>query len=122
MDLMVNLEIFALLQVSQELTTLTQPLVSVLSSLIQEATFQGGNVKFSKYLDSFPFPYYILLRNIEALPRTLADLLRQVNFLSTPDFDQCLSSAMPTIDGSWLCSGLSSCSLHETRSIAYNFL
>ncbi|KAK3410801.1 hypothetical protein EUGRSUZ_J02835 [Eucalyptus grandis] len=44
---------------------------------LMEATFQGGNIKFSKYLDSFPFPYYILLRNIEALPRTLADLLRQ---------------------------------------------
>ncbi|XP_048139451.1 midasin [Rhodamnia argentea] len=44
---------------------------------LMEATFQGGNIKFSKYLDSFPFPFYILLRNIEALPRTLADLLRQ---------------------------------------------
>ncbi|GLT49686.1 hypothetical protein SLA2020_232280 [Shorea laevis] len=31
----------------------------------------------SKYLDSFPFPYYVVLRNIEALPKTLADLLRQ---------------------------------------------
>lgn len=44
---------------------------------LMEATFQGGNVKFSKYLDSFPFPYYVVLKNIEALPRTLADLLRQ---------------------------------------------
>ncbi|KAI3425684.1 VWFA domain-containing protein, partial [Psidium guajava] len=44
---------------------------------LMEATFQGGNIKFSKYLDSFPFPFYILLRNVEALPRTLADLLRQ---------------------------------------------
>lgn len=32
------------------------------------------------YLDSFPFPYYIVLRDIEALPRTLGDVLRQVNF------------------------------------------
>ncbi|XP_062087755.1 midasin isoform X2 [Humulus lupulus] len=32
---------------------------------------------YPKYMDSFPFPYYIVLRNIEALPRTLADLLRQ---------------------------------------------
>lgn len=46
----------------------------------QEASFQGGNIKFSKYLDSFPFPYYIVLKNIDALPRTLADLLRQVTF------------------------------------------
>ena len=37
-------------------------------------------MKISKYLDSFPFPYYIILKNIEALPRTLADLLRQVLF------------------------------------------
>ncbi|CAK9179916.1 unnamed protein product [Ilex paraguariensis] len=44
---------------------------------LMEASFQGGNVKFSKYLDSFPFPYYVVLKNIEALPRTLADLLRQ---------------------------------------------
>lgn len=29
-------------------------------------------------MDSFPFPYYVMLKNIEALPRTLADLLRQV--------------------------------------------
>lgn len=32
----------------------------------------------AKYMDSFPFPYYVMLKNIEALPRTLADLLRQV--------------------------------------------
>ncbi|KAL0341853.1 UNVERIFIED_CONTAM: Midasin, partial [Sesamum calycinum] len=42
-----------------------------------EATVQGKDIKFSKYLDSFPFPYYVVLKNIEALPRTLADLLRQ---------------------------------------------
>ncbi|CAH9088613.1 unnamed protein product [Cuscuta europaea] len=44
---------------------------------LQEATFQGGSVKFNKYLDSFPFPYYLVLKNVESLPRTLADLLRQ---------------------------------------------
>ncbi len=31
----------------------------------------------SQYLDSFPFPYYVVLRDIGALPATLADLLRQ---------------------------------------------
>ncbi|KAL8046294.1 hypothetical protein ABFX02_08G168300 [Erythranthe guttata] len=35
------------------------------------------DIKIGKYLDSFPFPYYVILKNIEALPRTLADLLRQ---------------------------------------------
>ncbi|KAJ9190362.1 hypothetical protein P3X46_001577 [Hevea brasiliensis] len=46
-----------------------------------EASFMGEGekkvLKFTKYLDSFPFPYYIVLKNIEAFPRTLADLLRQ---------------------------------------------
>ncbi|XP_073015322.1 midasin-like isoform X1 [Primulina eburnea] len=42
-----------------------------------EYTFEGSEVKLSRYLDSFPFPFYVVLKNIEALPRTLADLLRQ---------------------------------------------
>jgi len=44
---------------------------------ITEASFEGGRPSITKYLDSFPFPYYILLKNMEALPRALADLLRQ---------------------------------------------
>uniref|UniRef100_A0A7N0T9Y0 VWFA domain-containing protein n=1 Tax=Kalanchoe fedtschenkoi TaxID=63787 RepID=A0A7N0T9Y0_KALFE len=36
-----------------------------------------GGMKMSKYLDSFPFPYYIVLKDIDSLPRTLADLMRQ---------------------------------------------
>ncbi|KAJ0981578.1 hypothetical protein J5N97_009833 [Dioscorea zingiberensis] len=44
---------------------------------LKEASFEGETLSFKRYLDSFPFPYYIVLRNIEALPRTLADLLRQ---------------------------------------------
>jgi midasin len=49
------------------------------SSLLdmQAVTFQGGRPVFKRYLDDFPFPYYVLLRDIGALPRTLADLLRQ---------------------------------------------
>ena len=30
-----------------------------------------------QYLDTFPFPFYVVLRDIAALPATLADLLRQ---------------------------------------------
>eukprot|EP01026_Neomeris_dumetosa_P076318 TRINITY_DN81813_c0_g1_i10.p1 TRINITY_DN81813_c0_g1~~TRINITY_DN81813_c0_g1_i10.p1 ORF type:complete len:666 (-),score=112.26 TRINITY_DN81813_c0_g1_i10:715-2712(-) len=37
----------------------------------------GGGISTDPYLDSFPFPYYILLRQISALPRTLAELLQQ---------------------------------------------
>eukprot|EP01018_Ginkgo_biloba_P038909 Gb_21123 [translate_table: standard] len=44
---------------------------------VQSISFKSGVPTFSKYLDSFPFPYYIILKDIEALPRTLADLLRQ---------------------------------------------
>ncbi|XP_029127909.1 midasin [Cajanus cajan] len=44
---------------------------------LEEVYFESGKPKISKYMDSFPFPYYIVLRNIEALPRTLANLLRQ---------------------------------------------
>ncbi|KAL6842329.1 hypothetical protein ACP4OV_027756 [Aristida adscensionis] len=43
---------------------------------LQEASFEGEKVALTKYMDSFPFPYYVMLNNIEALPRTLADLLR----------------------------------------------
>lgn len=44
---------------------------------MQSVTFENGIPLFTKYIDSFPFPYYIVLRNTAALPRTLADLLRQ---------------------------------------------
>lgn len=54
---------------------------------LQELSFEGKEIKVSKYLDSFPFPYYIVLRNIEALPRTLADLLRQVTLFSCKPLD-----------------------------------
>lgn len=58
---------------------LDSPQESIMDQM--EASFVGEGekrvLKFTKYLDSFPFPYYIVLKNIEALPRTLADLLRQ---------------------------------------------
>lgn len=44
---------------------------------IQTVSFVGGKPVFAKYMDSFPFPFYIVLRETAALPRTLADLLRQ---------------------------------------------
>jgi midasin len=44
---------------------------------MQAVSFQGGKPVFKRYMDDFPFPYYVLLRDIAALPRTLADLLRQ---------------------------------------------
>jgi midasin len=50
---------------------------------MQAVTFQGGKPVFSRYMDDFPWPYYVLLRDIAALPHTLADLLRQWFELST---------------------------------------
>ena len=44
---------------------------------LQSVVFEGGVPVFQRYLDSFPFPYYLVLREIEHLPRLLADLLRQ---------------------------------------------
>lgn len=54
---------------------LDNPRESILD--MQSVSFSNGAPTFTKYLDSFPFPYYILLQDIESLPRTLADLLRQ---------------------------------------------
>lgn len=44
---------------------------------------QNGKPVFNKYMDSFPFPFYIVMRDIAALPGTLADLLRQWFALSS---------------------------------------
>eukprot|EP00967_Tisochrysis_lutea_P141843 scaffold261167_cov16-Tisochrysis_lutea.AAC.1 len=40
------------------------------SSLLdmQTVSFVGGKPVFRKYMDDFPFPYYVLLRDIGALP------------------------------------------------------
>ncbi|MEW5303413.1 MAG: hypothetical protein WDW36_006109 [Sanguina aurantia] len=54
---------------------LDNPAASLLD--MQSVSFAGGKPTFTKYLDAFPFPYYIVLRDIAALPRTLADLMRQ---------------------------------------------
>ena len=54
---------------------LDNPAASVLD--MQAVSFAGGHPSFSKYLDSFPFPFYIILRDLAALPATLASLLRQ---------------------------------------------
>ncbi len=50
---------------------------------IEAVSFADGRPVLRRYLDDFPFPYYVLLRDIGALPRTLADLLRQWFELST---------------------------------------
>ncbi|KAK3281686.1 hypothetical protein CYMTET_10540, partial [Cymbomonas tetramitiformis] len=44
---------------------------------LKSVAFANGKPTLSRYMDSFPFPYYILLQDIAALPSTVADLLRQ---------------------------------------------
>lgn len=36
-----------------------------------------GNITMNSYIDSFPFPYYVILQDISNLPQVLADALRQ---------------------------------------------
>jgi len=36
-----------------------------------------GKIFFTPYIDNFPFPYYVILKDITNLPETLADALRQ---------------------------------------------
>ena len=43
----------------------------------QTCEFIDGVVVRTSYLDGYPFPYYILLRDINQLPEVLADALRQ---------------------------------------------
>ena len=44
---------------------------------MQTVRFVNGQPALSPYLEAFPFPFYILLRDVSDLPHTLADLLRQ---------------------------------------------
>ena len=37
----------------------------------------GAMPEIQSYMEHFPFPFYIILRNINALPETLSDALRQ---------------------------------------------
>ena len=41
-----------------------------------EYSAQGG-VRIARYLDSYPFPYYVVLRGVQALPEVMADALKQ---------------------------------------------
>lgn len=39
--------------------------------------FIGSKVVKSKYIEEYPFPYYIILRDLESLPEILGDALKQ---------------------------------------------
>lgn len=38
---------------------------------------ESGNLKIETYMEKFPFPYYIILRDINSMPLILGEALRQ---------------------------------------------
>lgn len=52
---------------------------SILSMQTVEYKNVGGEMQLemTRYLDTFPFEYYVVLRDVEALPGVLSDTLRQ---------------------------------------------
>jgi midasin len=53
----------------------TNPTQSILT--LKSVTYPNGKLKVEEYLDNFPFPYYIILRDIKAMPEIVSDALRQ---------------------------------------------
>lgn len=37
----------------------------------------GKGVTIKQYLDDFPFPYYVIVRDLKQLPSVLSDAMRQ---------------------------------------------
>jgi midasin (ATPase involved in ribosome maturation) len=44
---------------------------------MKEVTFEDGKPKFQAFIDDYPFPYYIILDDMQSLPEVLGDSLRQ---------------------------------------------
>lgn len=44
---------------------------------LKTVTYPNGKLTMSRWMDAFPFPYYLVLRELQALPQVLSDALRQ---------------------------------------------
>ena len=44
---------------------------------LQTVSYPQGRLTISRWMDAFPFPYYLVLRELCALPQVLSDALRQ---------------------------------------------
>ena len=44
---------------------------------ITSVSFEGGKLRMTSYMESFPVPYFIVLRDMASLPETLGDTLCQ---------------------------------------------
>ena len=53
----------------------SDPKLSILNTKTVE--FKGDKVVTTSYLDNFPFPYYMAIQNLDALPDVLSDALKQ---------------------------------------------
>ena len=52
-----------------------EPRDSILN--VQTTSWADGMLSMSRWIDAFPFPYYLVLRELRALPQVLSDALRQ---------------------------------------------
>ncbi len=50
---------------------------SILDIRVPVFSGAGQRPEFKSYMDTFPFPFYVILRDINSLPHTLSDALRQ---------------------------------------------
>jgi midasin len=44
---------------------------------MKEVTFEKGKAVFKRFIDDYPFPYYIILEDVASLPEVLGDALKQ---------------------------------------------
>ena len=44
---------------------------------MKEVSFQKGKPVVKRFIEDYPFPYYIILEDMAALPEVLGDALRQ---------------------------------------------
>jgi midasin len=43
----------------------------------QSIAYVRGKMVTQSYMDGYPFPYYVIIRDVRSLPEALADALRQ---------------------------------------------
>ena len=44
---------------------------------LQQVSFPNGKLTMGRWIDQFPFPFYLVVRELKALPQVLSDALRQ---------------------------------------------
>ena len=44
---------------------------------MKEVSFVNGKPKIKHFIEDYPFPYYLVVANLAALPEILGDCLRQ---------------------------------------------